>query len=236
MLASLPDVLSEICLLQDLAFRGHDSKGKALAVDIDPKDILPSGLINIGLGKKRDDLQVGSQTKCLARPPAPEQTGESVPVPIRPDGDGDPSSGVKAEFDEVERLGLERLAVAGDVELHGHSLDARASLLLPPSASCEVADRLNVEPRQLLGFGTDAAPEVVELPVVASFRKKSVRFRSSNLLKGREGILFMGSRVCLKKDCPLHSPNQQKKNTKNYLSAATSLLPPVNGVGFRSGE
>jgi hypothetical protein len=229
---SRPNVLAEVALLQHVAIRRHDRVGEVLGVDIDAKDVSFRWKRGVWLRQIGHDFEGWGQPVRLARPPASEQAAKPIPVPIRPDGDGDPSSGIKAEFDEVERLGLERLAVAGDVELHGHSLDARAFLLLPPDASCEVADDLNVEPRQSLGFGTDAAPEVVERPVVASFRKKPVNFSSSSLFKRRKSTLFGDGRLGLKKDGSFHSPNQD--SCVQNLRPPASFLPPVNGVGFHS--
>jgi hypothetical protein len=232
--ASLPDILSEIELPQDLPLRREDSDGKALAVDVDPEDVLPSAQNGIRLGKVCHDLQDGSQSERLADPSTPEKATEPVPVPVCPDWDCDSSSWIEPEFDESESSGLERLAVARDVELHGHALDARASLRFPPNASREVADHLNVESRQPFGFGTDTTPEVVELLIIHSFRKKPVGLGNGGLYKYGKNTLFSRSSLCLKKDSALHSPNRYRSKETKYLTPAASLLPPVNGVGFRS--
>ncbi len=102
--------------------------------------------------------------------------------------------------------------------------------MLLPGASGKVADDLAVKAGQHLGFRTDAMPEVVESPILHPLVEKAIGFGGGGLFKRGKNLLLSGSGFCLKKDGALHSLN----NTKNYLSANASLLPPVNGVGFRS--
>lgn len=233
-LAPFPEILSEIYLAQDFSIGRQYCDCEAFGVDINPENVLPSGYDDIGLGKKRDDLQVRSQSEGLACPAASEQPAEPVPIPIFPDRDCDPFSGAEAKFDERERFGLEPLAVARDIELHGHTIDSCTAFLFPPSASGEVADHLDVESSAPFGLGTDAVPEVVELCIPDSLREKSVCLQHGHFFKFGKNFLLEFGCYTLKKNRSLHPNARARKlqaTTYGYLS---SLLPPVNGVGFRS--
>ncbi len=231
-LASLPDVLSEVELLQDFPFGRENGRGEAFGVNVNPENVPPLGHDNIRLGQVCDNLQVWSQPEGLASPTTPHQTTEPIPIPVLPDGHCDSPSRIESELNEMERPGLERLAVPRDVELDGNAVDLGATLLLPPDSYSEVADHLDIESSKPLGLRSNTTPEVVELLVVAPFGKKSVGLSSSSLSKRRKNILFGGGGISLKKDSSLHSPNRRSVMARDYLSRQARLLPPLVRVGF----
>ncbi len=229
-----PNILTKICLLQHLSFWRQNSQSEAFAVHINSKKVL-SSRHTILIGKICHNLQVGSQTKGLTRPAASEKAAEPIPVPIFSDWNGESVSGVETQLGKQEGLSREHLTVPRDVELHGYTINTLTSCLLSPSASSKVADNLNVEPSESLGFRTNIMPEIVEPLVLAPFGKKSVNFSSSRLFKCGKNPLFGRCGFSLKKNSPLHSPNREKSSLEYYSSVSPQFLPPLKGVGFLGG-
>lgn len=134
----------------------------------------------------------------------------------------------------MKRFRLERLAVPRDVELDSNPIHTGATVLLPPSASSEVADDLAVETTASLGFRTDSAPEIVEPLEIATFGEHLVRFCGGCSFKYGKDLLFSRSRFSLKKNGALHSPQLHSDSDLQNLRASASHPLPVNEVGFRS--
>ncbi len=227
-----PNILAKIHLLQHVAFRRQDCEGEAFAVHINPKNV-PSFRHVIGfLREMGGNLQVRGQPEGFAGPPASKQAVKPIPIFVLFNGNSNPLSRDKSEFNKTKFLRFECLAISGNVEFDGHPTNSHTFLPFSPSAPSKVADDLTVESCSLLGFGADATPELVEFPVLATLAEKPVNFNSSGLLEVTEGSLFGESGIGLKKDSALQPTDQEVGAGIKCLTVSTQFLPPLKGVGF----
>jgi len=231
-LASHPNILAKICLLQDFAFRGQNGESEAFTVNIHAENVLSLKHITSFFGEIGNDFKVRGQSEGFANPSSPKQAVESIPIPVLLDGDRNPLSRGKSKFNKSEPSSLEGLTVTGNIEFSSHPTNAHAFLLFSPSASGKVADHLTVETCSLLGFGADAMPKIVESFILAPFREQPIDFNTSGLLKAGKNLLFDGSGFGLEKYRSLQPTDQQANQSSQCLSVSTQFLPPVNGVGF----
>lgn len=232
---SLPDVLSEIGLPQDLAFGGYDADSEAFAVNIDAEDILSWRWFVSLLGQICHKLEVRGQPEGLACPSIANQVPESLKVPVATNGNRGSLMWKESEFHKEEGFGLECLAVSGYIEFDRNAINMDAGSVFPPNTSGEVADHLNVEPGVLLACKPGSPPKVPEIGVCLALAKHTIRFHCRGSFKFGKNSLLGSSNFSLQQNCPLH-PNTQKRNFIFHISATTQVLPPVDNGRLLGGS
>lgn len=117
-----PDMLPEICLIENPAIRGKNADCIGLGIDIYAENILPLSYF-LFFGQKSDNLEVRGQTKGLASPFICKKACESLIIPVLFDGNSNPLSWIHSKLNKEIGLGAESLAVSGDIELDGQTPD-----------------------------------------------------------------------------------------------------------------
>lgn len=137
-----PNVLSQICLIQNLSIWRNNADSKMLGIDVDSKDILPMENL-LFFGQIGDNLRIRSQSIGLANPSICNQGSKSLIVPILLDRNCNLLFWIKTKTDKEIGLHAESFAVSGTVEFDSQSFDFLS--LISPSIPYEGTTDLNIE-------------------------------------------------------------------------------------------
>jgi len=118
-----PNVLAEVELFKDFAFRSEDADSKALAIDINPDYVLSSRHLSFRAVQESDYLSAGSQAISLTCPAVAEQVLVSLPIAVLPERDSYTLFGPDAQLNEVITKG-EGSCISGDVELDSNCVES----------------------------------------------------------------------------------------------------------------
>jgi hypothetical protein len=139
-----PDVLSEVVLMQNFAFRRNNRNSEAFAIDINPKDIPLLGKFGILFGQICDNLQTGSQTIGLASPSVFKKIPISVKIAVLHEWNSNPIFRVWCKFNKGHRFSIEWF---GDILGYIES-DSNASFgwsFASPYKTFNIADNIGME-------------------------------------------------------------------------------------------
>ena len=231
LLPSLPDVLPEVVLMQNLASRRDYRNSKALAVHIDSKDILLQRQSDFVFGKIGDNLEVGSQSVSLARPTIIQKGFVPLPVAILDKRNCNSVSRIDSQFHKIKGFGGEGLAVPGDIEFDRYAFGLP---LASPNSTFQTSINLNIESSSYFGFGESLPMEIHESIAEISVTPQPIEF--SSCLQGKifENFALLGSNITyLQKDSTFHTTNRIYKfaNIYNTYDVRQSI-PPLKHVGF----
>jgi hypothetical protein len=136
--SSLPNILSEVILMQNLSFRRHNSNGKTLAVHINSKNILPQRQFDFILGKICNNLKIASESISLASPSTLQKVEIPLEVAVLDNKDTNGILRKQRKFDKRQSH-IKNLAVARNIKLESNSFRfAFAS----PDIAFNIADNL----------------------------------------------------------------------------------------------
>ena len=147
LLPPLPDVLSEVILVQNLPFGGDDGNRKAFAVHINSENVLLRRQFSLVLGEISDNLKPGGKTVGLACPSGLQKVGISLEIAILNNRDRDGFLGKHGELHERHRH-IKCLAIAGNVEFEGNS---SGFAFASPYRTFNIADNLRIKGGAFLG-------------------------------------------------------------------------------------
>jgi len=142
MLSLDPNMLSKIGLIKDFAIGIDNGNCEMLCVNVNSKHVR-SWFNNLIFGKIGNNLQVRSQSECLASPTFCNKAIESLIIPILPYGNCNPISRIDTEFNKESSLCPKSLAVSWNIEFDSQFLDAIT--VSSPSISDNGANNLDIE-------------------------------------------------------------------------------------------
>lgn len=137
-----PDMLPKIGLIEDFSFWRDDADSKMLSIDINTKDIL-SLLDFLFLREISDNLQIFSQTECLANPIIVNQALKSLIISVLLDWNSNPNFWIQTKPNKEIGFGIKGLAIARNIKFNSHSIYFFTFLF--PSISYETASDLNIK-------------------------------------------------------------------------------------------
>jgi hypothetical protein len=117
-----PDVLPEIHLANNPAIGRNNADGEMLGIDIYAENIFSMADF-LFFRQKSDHLQIRSQSEGLASPSVCKKACESLVIPVLFNRNGSPLSRIHSEFNKEISLRAESLAVSGNIELDGQTID-----------------------------------------------------------------------------------------------------------------
>ena len=142
-LAFCPDMLSEICLIQDFALGIDNRNSEMFGVDVNTKHIAIIGNDFLVIGKISDNISIGKQAVCLACPSIGNKGIVSLKIAISLDWNCDALARNNPKIDEEAGFGIESLAISRNIEFDAEGFDGIG--ILPPSITNNGTDNLNIE-------------------------------------------------------------------------------------------
>ena len=228
-LPSLPDVLPEVILMQNLTFRRDNGNSKAFAVHINSKNVLLQRQFSFFFGKISNNIEIWSQPICLTHPSVLEEVRISLEVPILFYGNGNSVSWINPQVNE--RHGhIESLTIAWNIEFESNSFGCAFA---SPYCTFQTGINLDIESISCFGFGKCLSMEVHESIAKVPTFSKPIEFGSCLQREVFEDFALFGSNpINLQKNSSFHTTNQIYVFWKVYNANTRQLLPPVNDLGF----
>ncbi len=218
-----PNILTEIILMQNLPFRRDDGNCKALAININSKNILLQRQYGLIFREICDNLQFRSQPIGLACPSSFNQVRISLEIAILGNGDCNAFSWINPQFNEWHSLG-KGLAVAWNIEFDSNPFDLSFTF---PNSTFTAGINLNVESSSCFGFCKGLSVELHEFGAGVPFIPQEIELAGSLHGKVSEEFMFPASNIIsLQKNSASHTANHiymlQKIYDNNY-----STIPPT---------
>jgi len=138
-----PKVFAKVSLFQNLSVGGKDRNGKALAVDVYPKNIFPLRQFSFLFRKISNNLTVSDKPISLAEPTASNKRTISLKTPIPLDWNSQPLLWIHPELNKEVGFGFKDLAVSWNVEFDSNLPDG--GCLASGNISFNITDNLRTK-------------------------------------------------------------------------------------------
>lgn len=142
LLSSCPDMPSKICLIENFSVRRQNRDCNMFGIYINSEYILPRSNLLL-FGEIRNDLTIGSQSKCLADPSVSNERIETLKIPILSDRNCDSVSWINPKFDKKFTFGIKCFTISRNIEFDSNG--SKIISFLFPSLTNERTDNLNIE-------------------------------------------------------------------------------------------